>query len=245
MVGPDVPLVILRGLVCKTLFPPQHLSPGFSALILALAPGTRVPFLYRLSRRIPQAAPTLCKLQTQPGESNLPLLPRPRLTALRCCLRYKWSVRWFSCNNLIVVILASEVVELGFGSSFSQGVFKSTCPFPGCRQPLSPPYWSCAMVWRRIRRAGEEKQVGAWLWPTGWDLPWREVGSRHLAAFPRLLTTRFTWKNITGIKIKTDPGGRVQTQHLSPQGEVATTMAWQRVLFSCHPTHILFLQPRL
>lgn len=70
---------------------------------------------------------------------------------------------WFSCNNLMVVILVSEVVELGFGSSFSQGIFKSTCPFPGCRQPLSPSYWSCAMVWRRVCRTGEEKQVGAWL----------------------------------------------------------------------------------
>lgn len=83
-----------------------------------------------------------------------------------CCLRYKWLVWWFSYNNLMVLIFISEVVELGFGSSFSQGIFKSTCPFPGCRQPLSPSYWSCAMVQRRIRRPREEKQVGAWLLPT-------------------------------------------------------------------------------
>lgn len=159
------------------------------------------------------------------------------------CLRYKWLVWWFSDNNLMVIILVSEVVELGFGSSFSQGIFKSTCPFPGCRQPLSPSYWSCAMVRRRICRA-REKQVGAWLWPTGWDLPWREVGSRYLAAFPKLLTTRFAWKH-PWIKIKTGPGGRVQTQHLSPQGEVATTLPWQRVLFWYHPNPTLFLLPRL
>lgn len=152
-------------------------------------------------------------------------------------------MRWFSYNNLMVTILVSEVVELGFGSSFSQGIFKFTCPFPGCRQPLSPSYWSCATVRRRIRRA-REKQVGAWLWPAGWDLPWRELGSRYLAAFPRLLTTRFAWKH-QWIKIKTGPRGRVQTQHLSPQGAVATTLPWQRVLFSCHPNHTLFLQPRL
>lgn len=83
-----------------------------------------------------------------------------------CCLRYKWLVWWFSYNNLMVLILISEVVELGFGSSFSQGIFKSACPFPGCRQPLSSSYWSCAMVQRRIRRPREEKQVGAWLLPT-------------------------------------------------------------------------------
>lgn len=85
------------------------------------------------------------------------------------CLRYKWLVWWFSYNNLMVTIVVSEVVELGFASSFSQGIFKSTCPFPGCRQPLRPSYWSCATVQRRIRsRRGEASgslTVAYWLGP--------------------------------------------------------------------------------
>lgn len=130
----------------------------------------------------------------------------------------------------MVITLVSEVVELGFGSSFSQGIFKSTCPFPGCRQPLSPSYWSCAMAWRRIWRRSKWEPD----WPTGWDLLWREAGSRYLAAVPRLLTTCFALKH-HWIKIKTGPGGRVQTQHLSPQREVVTTLPWQRVLFCATP----------
>lgn len=138
------------------------LSPVLS-LVSAQTPGDPFPTC------IPMPAPTSSSHTLQ--APNLARWVKPAPVAqlsqpCTCCLRYKWLVWWFSYNNLMVLMLISEVVELGFGSSFSQGIFKSTCPFPGCRQPLSPSYWSCAMVQRRICRPGEEKQVGAWLLPT-------------------------------------------------------------------------------
>lgn len=79
IVGTDVSLVISRGFVCRTLFPPRYLSWYLLRLL-----GTPFPpvSLCQLSHRIPEVAPTLFQLQTWPGESNLPLLLRPHLAAL-------------------------------------------------------------------------------------------------------------------------------------------------------------------
>lgn len=84
MVGTDVYLVISRGVVCKIWFPPQSFPWYLLRLLETLFPPVSP---CQLSRCIPRAAPTLCKLQTRPGESNLPLLLRSQLTALHLLLK--------------------------------------------------------------------------------------------------------------------------------------------------------------
>lgn len=128
--------------------------------------GSWVPFSHPPSRarshaasreRLPHSASSkpVRVSQTCPSCRGLSSQPCTR------CLRYKWLVWWFLYNNFVVIILVSEVVELGFGSSSSQGIFKFTCPFPGCRQPLSPSYWSCAMAWRRILQSRRGEASGS------------------------------------------------------------------------------------
>lgn len=83
----------LWGLIYLWWFPEgclQDLVPSwcFSWYLLRLLVTLFPPApLCQLSRRILRAAPTLCKLQTCPGESNLPLLLSPQLAALCSLLK--------------------------------------------------------------------------------------------------------------------------------------------------------------